>query len=71
MSEVQSVVFPKNKFSTTQARAFLKANNFNPIKRVDVTENTLRYRIVEPEKFKRIRTIKIKDGISLIIGFKK
>ena len=71
MSQIQSIVFDRDKFTTAKARAFLQRNKLVPIKRVDKTKNKLRYRIKTPKLFKRFRVKKIKKGISLIFGFKK
>jgi len=45
---IQAVLFDKNYWNTTNARAHLKASNKNPIKRVHITDNYLRYRLIEP-----------------------
>lgn len=71
MSEIQSVVFNPKQFTPNQARLWLKNNNIRPIKIVDRTATQLRYRIVNPKKFKRFRTKIIKSGIMFVIGFKK
>ena len=70
MSEVQAVIFDINKYNTKEARKWLKDNNYNPKKRVHKTENYLRYRIEEPEQYKRLRTKDLKNGVKLILGFK-
>lgn len=55
-SEVQSVIFDKDKWDKDTATAWLKDNDFkNP--GVDETENSLRYRQEEPGKYQRMRTI--------------
>lgn len=69
MSEIQSVIFNSKKFSTEKARAWLKSNGLKPIKRVDRTTNSIRYRIKSPGSFKRFITRKTKKGISFVIGF--
>ncbi len=70
MSKIQSVIFNSKKFSTTQARSWLKSHSLKAIKRVDRTNNSIRYRIKKPESFKRFTTKKTSKGISIIIGFK-
>lgn len=70
MSEIRLLVFNPKQFSTEKARLWLKNNNIKPIKVVDRSTTQLRYRIVDPKKFKRFRTKIVKSGIMLIIGFK-
>ncbi len=81
MSKIQSIVFipnGKNKWNSSRARAWLKTNKFNPIKRVDKLKSSetgkviqLRYRIADPSKFKRFITKKTSEEINFIIGFEK
>jgi len=70
MSEVQAVLFDNTRWTATTARAWLKENEFKPIKRVDKTENLLRYRITPPSRYKRFRIKRAKDGVSFVIGFR-
>ncbi len=65
--EIQSVIFPKKKYSATKAKQWLKKKKLKPIKKVDKTINFLRYRIRQP-KYKKYITKKIPNGISLILG---
>ncbi len=69
MSEIQAILFNKFNYSADMARSWLNNHNYNPIKRVHVTHNYLRYRINEPEKYKSFRITKESDGIRFIIGF--
>ena len=69
MSQIQSVLFDKDKFTTAQARAFLKRNRLVSIKRVDKTTKNLRYMLQNPKLFKRFRIIRIKKNIQFVIGF--
>ena len=68
-SEIQSMLFDKQIYSQSQAKAFLKKNGLKPIKKVHVTKNKLRYRIRPPGKFKKFRIKKIEKGIEAVIGF--
>lgn len=69
-SSIQSVLFDKKIFTTTEARAWLKRNDLKPIKRVDITKNLLRYRIQNPNKFKRFRIIEVSNStVKFVIGF--
>jgi hypothetical protein len=67
MIEIQAVLFDKNEYTSKDALQWLKKHELSPIKRVHVTKNYLRYRINEPTKYTKMRTIK-KDGIDIIIG---
>ena len=60
MSQIQSVLFDRDKFTTEQARKFLLNNKLVPIKRVDKTTKNLRYRLQNPKRFIRFRIKKIK-----------
>ena len=46
---IQAVLFNKDYWTTTQARAYLKENGKQPIKRVHTTDNYHRYRLIEPD----------------------
>ncbi len=70
MSQLQSVVFNNKQFTPTLARAWLKENNLIAVKKVDITKNTLRYRIRSPARFKRFRTKIVSQGVMLVLGFK-
>lgn len=74
-SELHSVVFKTNQqntWTTTKARAWLKKEGIKPIKHVDKTINSLRYRIVDPECFVSFSTKVVKTDmgiINLVIGW--
>jgi len=68
-SEIHTIYFDKNKWTTTTARNWLKTHDQKPIKKVHITPNELRYRLVDPKKFSRFITKKTKDGINFVIGF--
>jgi len=70
-SFIQSVLFDINKFTVKSARAWLKRNGLKPIKRVEKTENFLRYRIVEPEDKFEFRTIELTDNIKAILAIER
>ncbi len=75
-SEVQAVVFktdPPNKWTAETSRAWLDKHDFDRMKKVDITKNSLRYRIVTPKRFKSFTTKVIKSdmgNINLVIGRK-
>ena len=70
MSSIQAVIFHNKLWTTETARAWLKKHKYKPIKRVDKTLNYLRYRLVEPNKFKNFIMKKTGTGIKLVIGYK-
>ena len=47
-----------------------KKHKYKPIKRVDKTLNYLRYRLIEPNKFKNFIMKKTVISINLVIGYK-
>lgn len=55
-TETQSVLFEKSKWDEMKARKWLEDHNMRSDK-VDVTENTLRFRQRKPDDFERLRTI--------------
>jgi hypothetical protein len=70
MSSIQAIIFDNKLWTATTARAWLKKNNYTPIKRVHKTLNYLRYRLIEPTKFKSFIMKKTGTGIKLVIGYK-
>ena len=80
-SAIHSVVFPIDDsnvktWTATTARRWLKQHDMKPIKHVDKTANTLRYRIRPPYWFKSFSTKVITDNektkprhINLVIGY--
>lgn len=66
---IQAILFDKSKFTTVQARAWLKKKGYKPIKRVHITKNLYRYRLKNPKKGATFRNKKIKPGITLILEF--
>jgi hypothetical protein len=81
-TEVQSVIFRVSNrglipYTPRSAELWLKGHGFKPIKPVHIVKDdrtsrvlSLRYRLHDPEKFRRFRTEHITRDISLIIGFK-
>lgn len=70
MSKIQSVEFNKNFWNILSAHQWLINHNIYPVKSPDVTDKFIHFRIRNPSQFKRIRTIKTKDNLNIIIGFK-
>ena len=46
--KIQAMLFDKNYWTTNDARTYLKKSNKKPIKRVHITDNYYRYRLIEP-----------------------
>jgi len=70
-SQVHTVVFPQDEWTLKQAVKWLYAHGYKAPK-VDYEANTMRFRQIDPKKFKRFATkIVNSDGkkINLVIGF--
>jgi len=71
MSRVQSVLFNRKSWNTDMARVWLKQNDFKRLKKVDITRNFLRYRILDPRQFRTFRIKKLPNvDIEFVLGFK-
>lgn len=64
---IQAVLFDRNKWTSAEARKWLKLHNYQPIKRVHITNNNLRYRLKQPFKTSRYITKHLSNGVTLII----
>lgn len=71
-TEIQSIIFPKGKFTESEAKSFIDRNDFKRPK-VDETEDSYRFRQKDPSLFKRFRTIALPDsgGVKAVIGVRK
>lgn len=72
--DIHSVSFDQNLFSEKKADTWLARHNMISIKGARYTANTIRYRLVDPKKFKTFSTHKILHegfpiGIHLVIGY--
>ena len=63
---VQSIVFPKNKFSQSEALKWLYAHKYHFYK-VDITPNTYRYRQHEPSPGANYISKTLDNGVILVI----
>ena len=69
MPHVQAVIFKREYYNPDSARRWLKRHHYEPIKRVHITANYLRYRIREPDEDKyEYRMKAIDTGIKLVLG---
>lgn len=63
---VQSILFDKDKYTKTKAKKWLKDHGFK-IKKIDETENYLRFRQRTPEPTKSYKTKRISIGIKFVL----
>ncbi len=70
MAQIQSVHFSKSYWTRTTAMKKLDEMGLVPIKMVHATPNYLEYRILNPKLFKRFSTLRKRNGIQLVMGFK-
>lgn len=70
VSSIQSIVFNKKYWDLNTSKSYLKLHKFVPIKKVDITNNTFRYRLENPKNFNHFITKKTANGINFIIGFR-
>jgi hypothetical protein len=69
MFELQSILFPKSKFSVTEAVEWLKGHQYKYHK-VDTGDKYLRFRQREPIHGGRYRTKTLPNGVELVIHYK-
>jgi hypothetical protein len=66
--DIQSIVFlKKDDWTTAKAKKWLKDRKFKTPS-PDITEHTLRFRQIDPSKYKEFKTRKLSNGILLIFG---
>lgn len=66
--EIQSIAFNRKNFDLKNSVLWLIDHKFEPTKYPDVTDNWIRFRLLNPEIFepKSFRTKKVEDGSVLI-----
>ncbi len=69
MSHIQSIIFDKHYWSISASKLWLQHHNFYPIKKVHMTKNFYRYRMMDPSHFSHFVTKKLFNHIDLIIGY--
>ena len=67
MSKIQAILFDKHHWTFNKIAEFLVEHDFNPIKKMHITDNYYRIRLRKPNKTKKYRTKKINDGLKFII----
>lgn len=70
---VQTLIFDSGVFDKKAAEAWLSSHGFKKMKAPDESEQSIRYRQIDPGKFQdgSFRTIKLKKGIKAVIGVLK
>ena len=69
MSRIQSVIFNKKRWSITDARKWLKDNNYIHNSKVDTTNMYHRFRQVNPSSKYKKRTLDFGKGIKAIVEY--
>lgn len=68
-TEIQTLIFSKDKFTKKQAKSFAERNDFK-MGKIDETGPSFRFRQRDPGDFVRLRTIKLpkSDGVKATVG---
>lgn len=68
MSKIQSIIFNKNMYTDKEAEEWIKDHGIKPIKKVHLSKNYYRFRIINPNynEYKYYTKI-LKNGILAII----
>lgn len=69
-SEIQSVLFSRKLYNVKTSMSWMKQHRI-PMKKLDITENYIRYRQKSPKKYKRFRMKQISKGVLFVLGWKK
>jgi hypothetical protein len=64
---VQSLIFPRDKWTKAEARAWLKAHGYKS-RSVDETSQSWRFRQEDPDQFDVLRTKSFGDNIKAVVG---
>jgi len=65
--EVQSVTFYKSNWTPFKARMWLTKNGYK-IKKIDITDNMIRFRQNPPSLYDDFATQQLDNGINLVLG---
>jgi hypothetical protein len=69
MSKIQSVLFDRNLYTTTDALRWVNRHRIIPLKKAEIGPRYIHIRVRNPREFERIRTLNIAHGIELRVGF--
>lgn len=62
----QAILFDRSEHDTRSARSWLRRHRYQPIKRVHITPNWLRYRLADPADGVVYRTIRLGNHIMAV-----
>ena len=68
-SGIQAIIFHKNTWTEDTARQWLEDHKYSPIKKVHITPNYLRYRLLPPSRFAGYFSKPLGNGIVLVVGY--
>lgn len=68
--ETQSIMFSKSLWNPFQARIWLQENGYKSHK-IDITDNTIRFRQHAPSSYKKFAVKSLPGGIKLVLGKKR
>jgi hypothetical protein len=66
---IHSILFDKNYYTIKQTKDYLRLHDMKPIKKVHITTNFYRYRLIDPKIFKSFSTKSISPHIKIVIGY--
>jgi hypothetical protein len=65
---VQSVLFDKSKYTPEEAVIWLARHGFK-LRKIDITENLLRFRQFDPRPDRQYRIKKLNKGVSFVLEY--
>lgn len=68
--EVQTVLFPREKYNESRARSWLRRNGYIHNNKLHTTDEYLRFRQTDPSKYSNYYTESLKNGIKIVYGKK-
>lgn len=68
MSNIQALLFDKHYYNINDVNDYLKNHNLKKLKPYHITDNYIRVRLIDPNKFTHYFTLEKKKGIKMIIG---
>jgi hypothetical protein len=69
-SKVQTLLFPRDRFTPSRARAWARSHGYRYGK-TDITQNYVRIRQLAPTGFRRMRTISLGHGVRAVVGWRR
>lgn len=68
-SEVQTLLFSRDEYTPSRAQTWARRHGFRyGTRNMDITENTIRIRQLDPTEFYDFRTVEFKPGLKAVIG---